>query len=406
MWYNKTVNYMKKVKKTKQIKKIETLKLEKSVAQSEAIFASLGDHVTGLVIVDKKGKIVRVNQGFETLTGWGKKEAMGKSLLEIIKREDEKGNEVPFKERILSKVLSGTILTTTATAAIGGIEKIPTFYYVRRNKSRFPATSVISPILLKGKITGAAEIFYDVSKEKELERMRMDFLSFASHQLRTPLSGIKWLVETMQNEVVGEMTKKQKEYLDDIYKINEHMIRLVSNMLNTIRLENEETLIRKEKISVPSVLKDVLFTVAAVAKEKKITLEGPLNSRALTVETDLEVLRSILRCFLYNAIDYSMPSQKVILNIKEEPRTVMFFVRDFGIGIPKSEQKKIFERFHRAANAKNFKPAGTGLGLNIAKSLAEKIGGKILFKSEENKGSTFYLCIPKGRVEIKKLKKS
>jgi two-component system phosphate regulon sensor histidine kinase PhoR len=249
--------------------------------------------------------------------------------------------------------------------------------------------------MFKGKITGAVEVFYDITKEKELERTRMDFLSLASHQLRTPLSGTKWLVETMRSGIVGEMTKKQKEYFDDIYKINEQMIRLVFDILNTMRWESEETLVKKEKISIFSLVKDVLTLLTAAAKERKVELQIPLNHRTFTIETDPEILKSILGIFLSNAIDYSRPGQKVILDIKEESEAIVFFVRDFGIGIPQKEQKRIFERFYRASNVKDLRLMGTGLGLNIARTLAGKIGAEIWFESQENKGSTFYLRMPK-----------
>lgn len=131
------------------------------------------------------------------------------------------------------------------------------------------------------------------------------------------------------------------------------------------------------------------------AKQKNVILQGPFNHRMLTIETDPEILKSILGTFLANAIDYSVPGQKVILDVKEESGVIVFFVRDFGIGIPKREQERIFERFYRASNTKGSKPTGTGLGLNIAKMLAEKIGATISFESQENKGSTFYLRIPK-----------
>jgi len=391
---------MKKINKTKRQKvKKKNSKMKDVIAEHEAILFSVGDHIMGVVVVDKHGKIIRINKGFETLTDWKEKEVLGKSLVEVLPREDEDKKRVSFKDRILSKILSGKILTSTEASpppAVGiPIEKMPVFYYVRKDKSRFPATSVISPMISKGKITGAVEVFYDISKEKELERIRLDFLSLASHQLRTPLSGVKWLIETMHGGILGEPTKKQKEYLNDIYKVNEQMIKLVSDILNTLRLESEATIIKKETSRVQRLLNDILITVAAAAKEKKITLQGPLNHRLLTIETDPVIVKSIIGTFLSNAIDYSMPGQKVLLDVKERAGTVTFLVQDFGIGIPKREQKRMFERFYRASNAKNLKPNGTGLGLNIARTIAEKIGANISFTSEENKGSTFYLRIPK-----------
>jgi signal transduction histidine kinase len=199
----------------------------------------------------------------------------------------------------------------------------------------------------------------------------------------------------MHKGILGKMTKKQEEYLDEIYKINEEMIRLVFDILGALRLEGEQAFIKKEKISVLSLFENLLIIVTAAAKERKVALQIPLSHRTLAIETDPEILKSILGSFLSNAIDYSMPGQKVILDVKEKSGAVVFFVRDFGIGIPKNEQKRMFERFYRASNARAMKPIGTGLGLNIAKVLAEKIGAEISFKSEENKGSIFYLRIPK-----------
>lgn len=376
-----------------------------AISEQEAIFTSVGDHIMGLVIVNKSGHITRVNKGFEALTDWKENEVIGKYLVGVIPREDENGNLVPFKKRILSKVLSGVVLTTTATVAVDGIEKLPTFYYVRKDKSRFPASSVISPVIFNGKIVGAVEVFYDITKEKELERIRMDFLSFASHQLRTPLSGTKWLIETMRKGITGEITEKQEKYLDDIYKINERMIRLVSDILSTLRLESESALIKKKKIAVVSIFEDILIAANAAAKEREIILQGPLNHRTLEIETDSEILKSIIGCFLSNAIDYSTAGKKVILDVNEEDGAIVFSVRDFGIGIPKREQNRMFERFYRASNAKELKPNGTGLGLNIAKTLAEKIGAEISFISKENKGSTFYLRILKRSTKGAKVKK-
>lgn len=394
---------MKKIKKTKPTKKKKKLILQSKEKMLEAIFDSIGDHIMAVVMVDRNGKIVNVNVGFESLTDWKEKEVIGKSLVEVVPREDEDGNKIPFKQRILSKILSGKIFTSASTSNnISSIEKLPIFYYIRRDKSRFPATSVISPMMFNGKITGAVEVFYDISREKELEQMRMNFLSFASHQLRTPLSGTKWLIETMQKGILGTITKKQKEYLDDIYKINEQMIKLVSDILSTLRLESEKAFIKKEKISVSSLFEDLSIMITAAAKEKRISLQIPINHRTIIIETDSEILKSILGCFLSNAIDYSLPGQKVILDVKEESKALVFFVRDFGIGIPEYEQKRVFERFYRASNAKNLKPTGTGLGLNIAMMFAQKIGSKISFESQENRGSTFYLRVPKGRIRVQK----
>jgi signal transduction histidine kinase len=149
-------------------------------------------------------------------------------------------------------------------------------------------------------------------------------------------------------------------------------------------------------------LRDVLDLVKVAANGKNIKINIPSNHRALIIETDIKILESIILSFLSNAIDYSIPGQEIILNIKERSKEIIFSVHDFGIGIPKEEQRRIFERFYRASNAKNWRPTGTGLGLNISKTLAEKINGEVWFESKENKGTTFYLRIPNRSNGVKK----
>ncbi len=363
-------------------KRIEQLINDK--AKSEAILAGIGE---GLVAVDKEGNILFVNKVFEALTGWSEKEVMGKRMIEVITQEDEAGNIVPLQERALTQVLTGT----ASAIAIHNTD----FYYIRKDQIGFLAASVITPMIINKKIVGAVEVFRDITEEKKAERMRMDFLVLASHQLRAPLSNIKWLIETMYKGIAGKMTKKQKEYLNDIYKTNEQMIQIIADILSTLRLEHERLPAKKEKILVISFFEDILTAVSAEAKKQEIELRIPLNDKTFIIETDLKILKTIIETFLSNAINYSMPGQKVILNFKEEPEEIIFSVCDFGIGIPQDEQGRIFERFYRASNAKKLKLTGTGLNLSSAKLLARKINAKISFESEEGKGSVFYLKIPK-----------
>lgn len=381
--------------KTKRREK-QTPGLKEIAAEPEAILASLGDHIMAVVVVDKNGGITRVNKGFETITGWQKKAILGKLLVKVLPREDENRNRVPFKKRILSKILTGKILTTPSRP----VEKMPVFYYIRKNKSRFPAASVISPVVFNNKTVGAVEVFYDITREKELEQTRQDFLSLASHQLRTPLSGTKWLIETMQRKMLGPVTERQKEYLDQIYDLNERMIKLVFDMLHVLQFESGTIMVKKETVSITDLYKELITVMEPVAKSKGIILRNVLkNHKTVVVETNAMMLRSILECFVSNAITYSKSGQEVILDMKEESTAFTFFVKDLGIGIPKEEQKRIFERFYRGSNAKRIKPDGTGLGLYIASMLAEKIGAEVLLESEEGKGSTFYLRVPKKMVD-------
>lgn len=351
---------------------------EEKEAKNKAILESIGE---GVIAVDKKGIILLVNRAFEKMLGWKQDEVIGKRLAEIVPREDEEGNRIPFEERLLLQVFAGSL---------------PFFYFVRKDKTRLPVNSIISPITIDQKIIGAVEVFHDLTKEKELEKVRMDFLTLASHQLRTPLSGTKWLIETMKRGVLGPLNDKQRDYMNEIYGANERMIKLVSDMINVLRLESGTATIKKETIFVSDLGENLSVKTEAEAGKRKIIFRNALkNYKTVAVETDAALLQSVLECFVTNAFSYSQPDQEVVCDAKEEADAVMFSVKDSGIGIPKDEQKRIFERFYRASNAKQMRPDGTGLGLYIASVLADKIGAKVSFESEEGKGSTFYLRVPK-----------
>ena len=230
------------------------------------------------------------------------------------------------------------------------------------------------------------------------ERLEIDLLSLASHQLRTPLSGIKWLIETMQVGRLGPLSQRQQAYLGRIHEITDQMIRLVFEMLNVLRLESSTVRSRSEVVSLPTVFADIATVVEPEMNRRGVRLEiVPAPSAPLSLRTDSEILKTILQCFLTNAADYSKPGKKVRLTVLDKGSTVVFSVQDFGIGIPQDEQARIFKRFSRGSNAKVHKPDGTGLGLYIAAMLARKIGGKVGFTSREGRGSTFFVRVPKGR---------
>lgn len=361
---------------------VEKESLAQAKAKSEALLKSIGE---GVIATDQTGKIILINHTTEKLLGWNSKQVEGKLLSEVRLIMDEKGKMIPEEKCPLFSALRGETFANDLS-----------YLYVRKDGVKLPVALTVTPVEVSGKIIGAVEVFRDISKENEVEKLRTDFLALASHQLRTPLSGTKWLIETMNRGIMGQVTKKQKEYFDQIYQLNEWMIQLVSEMLNVLRLKGEGELIKNEKIAVSKFCTDLSDPMLAIAKSQGVILRCAHNDYLdVTMRTDRVILKTILECFISNAIYYSRSGQEIIIDAKEEPAGVVFSIKDSGLGIPKKEQKRIFERFYRASNAKEFKPAGTGLGLSIAEMLAEKIGANISFESKENKGSTFYLHILK-----------
>lgn len=236
----------------------------------------------------------------------------------------------------------------------------------------------------------------DRTETREEERKKNDFISLITHQLRTPLSGIKWALLMFIRGDLGELTNEQKVFLMKSYESNQRMMNLVDSIL----LANELVTERYRYTYVPTQINDlcenILYEIQPSAKRKQINLEFPPREQTISkVMVDAEKMRSVIQNLLENAIRYTPPSGKVTLNVVEAEGRVTVSVSDSGIGIPKNEQQYIFKQFFRAANvAQGEGMSGSGLGLFIARSIIEKHNGTIWFESEEGKGTTFKFSIP------------
>lgn len=355
--------------------------VEKEKVKDEALLISIGE---GILATDETGKITLINKVAERIIGWGASDVIGKKATEVILVMDEAGKMVPPEEHAISTTLNTG--TTVASNTMQYVHKI--------TGKRTPVAVMVNPVILEGKLIGALATFRDITKEKEIEQMRVDLLSLASHQLRTPLSGTKWLIETLMKGIHGPLNKEQKEYLDEIYKINEHMTSLVFDMLSALRIESGSGSFKQATVSVASLFDAVSTIMAPAAKAKNITLHIDNKDTDTMVTTAPELLRNVIESFVSNAITYSPPGKDIFVSLKKEPNALTISVKDSGIGIPMDEQLHIFNRFYRASNAKTFNTRGSGLGLYIASMLAKKIGVLLSFKSEAGNGSTFYAHIP------------
>ena len=251
----------------------------------------------------------------------------------------------------------------------------------------------------KRNISGGAFIFHDITHVKEVERMKTEFVSVASHQLRTPLTAIKLFVEMLDSEEVGKLNTSQKEYMDNVQQSTERMIKLVNDLLNVARLEGGRLRIEPKPIQLEDFIQGIINDIAPLAGEHKcrITFRKP-KTRLPKIPIDSSLMRQVIHNLVVNAIQYSPKGQcdiVVSLLISDIDKSkVLISVKDKGMGIPQQAQERIFEKFFRADNAVKLITGGTGLGLYVSKMITEASGGKIWFESQPKKGTTFYITIP------------
>lgn len=229
----------------------------------------------------------------------------------------------------------------------------------------------------------------------EANKLKSEFVSIVSHQLRSPISNLKWALEALSSDKLCQLGEKEVEYVDILEDNTKRMGELVSALLMVSRIEQGRLPLRNQKFSLENITQESIkqFTPVAVSSNVEIKLE--ISKKPLPdVFGDPSQIRLVVDNFIDNAIRYSKEKNKIAVVIDKRGRDVLFSVKDQGVGIPKKDQKNIFQKFFRSSNALRYETHGSGLGLYIAKSIINMSKGKIGFKSEENKGSTFWFTIP------------
>jgi len=242
------------------------------------------------------------------------------------------------------------------------------------------------------------------SELKELDKKKSEFISVAAHQLRTPLSGIKWTIAMLLNEELGKLNDEQKEFLKRGFSTNEHMISIVNDLLNSDLISQGKAEYIFKKMDIYELLDNVLSQVSTQSMKKQISFDKPkINEEIRYIIGDSKKIELVLINIIDNAVKYSKENTSIKISIDKDGGNIKIGIKDTGIGIPIEQQKNIFERFYRAKNAIRTHADGSGLGLFIAKDVVEKHGGKIYFDSEENIGTTFYIILPlKTKISRKK----
>ena len=351
---------------------LEDIEEEKIFAEEEKnkTLAIIRNFADGIMVFDAKNNLSLINPKIEDFFKIEKDKIVGKSITE------------------LSKIKSLKELTDI-------FRKGEVFRKELKVNSDIISEITIVPVKREGAKIGTLVILHDITRENLIEKMKSEFVSLAAHQLRTPLSAIKWITRMLLDEELGKLNSEQKEFLTDSYDSNERMIRLVNDLLNVTKIEEGRYLYKLTLGDVVEITKTVVDSYREPAIRRKLKLIFIKPKKEITkILMDTEKIRMVIENLVDNSVKYSKPGGRIVVSIKEIEDSIQVSVKDTGIGIIKKEQNRVFDKFFRGADVVKMDTEGTGLGLFITKNIVEAHNGKIWFDSEYKKGSTFYFSLP------------
>ncbi len=362
----------------------EQLKREKK--QTETIVSNL---VSGVILYDTDFKIMLINPRAREILGIKNEDVLGRKITPGLAK-----NYPQFDS--LVKVLYPSLSDN--------VRRIPT----EEGKPKIVEMRITHPYDMdiqvftvpihdhNKNVTGYLKIIRDVSREKAISRTKSEFISIAAHQLRTPLSAIKWIFKMLLDGDAGKLTEEQKDLLQKGYDSNERIIQLVNDMLNVARIEEGRFGYEFYYIDIVELINKVILEYKLKAEEKNIDLKfikpsGKINP----VKIDPSKIELVLQNLIDNALKYTKEGGSVEISLKKTDDYLQISVKDTGVGIPESQKERLFSKFFRGENVVKMQTEGTGLGLFITKNIVLRHGGKIWVDTKEGEGTTFTFTIPK-----------
>jgi len=224
--------------------------------------------------------------------------------------------------------------------------------------------------------------------------MKSEFINIVSHHLRSPLNNIKWTFEILTSKELEVPTEKVEEYMGNVEENIARMVELIDDLLIVSKIEQGRVPISKKEVFLENLIKDLIERYRIFSEASGIELNLYFQEQTSQVFTDPSLIKLVVENLIDNAIRYTKGPGKVEIKLAREDKRVLFSIKDTGVGIPQKDKKYIFQKFFRAENVLKERTRGSGLGLYVCKSIIENLGGRIWFKSEEGKGTTFYFTLP------------
>ncbi len=247
----------------------------------------------------------------------------------------------------------------------------------------------------------------ELVKTKELDKQKSEFLSIAAHQLRTPMAGVKWVMDMLVEGDMGPLTEEQKHHLKNGVDNSTRMIKLINDLLDVTKIEAQKFQYQIAKVNLVEVIDEVLAEFSANIEKKKLKVDLQVE-KVVEINVDRKKINIALSNLIDNAIKYSPEGKTITVRLVKEKDGLLITVADQGYGIPEKQQNQVFDKFFRGANIlkieTDYSTIGTGLGLHLTKDIIEKHEGKIWFESAENKGTKFFIKLPLNLKVVKQVK--
>ena len=330
----------------------------------QTVLANMAD---GVMMADAEGKIVLANQATERLFNFREKDVITKPLIEAVR--DHEADEI-------LKLCLRTSQTQTVQ-----FESVISKRFLR---------AIAIPIV-EGKLTGALLLFQDLTELRSLQTMRRELVGNISHELRTPIAGIKAMVETLKDSAIDDK-EAAMDFLTRIDSEVDRLTQMVSELTELSRIETGRAELRMAPADLNLLIEEVVAQLNPLAERQQVTIATDLATNLPIVRADKDRIRQTIINLVHNAIKFNHPGGRVTVSTRADRESVTVNVSDTGIGISKEDLPHVFERFYKADKARS--KGGSGLGLAIAKHTVQAHGGNIWAQSEEGKGSTFSFSLP------------
>lgn len=367
--------------------------------QSEILIGSIAD---GVIVTDTQGKINLMNPGASKMTGWPTEEALNVDVRSVLKLAQEDGKPLESNEDIFAQVFAQK---NNFSRTMG---------IISRDNKKTIASLVISPVKKADddELLGAVAVIRDVGAERQIEQQRADFISTASHEMRTPVAAIEGYLALAMNPNVSKIDNKAKEYLEKAHSSTQHLGQLFQDLLTSAKAEDGRLTSHPVVVEMGEFVESLADDLRFSAEKKGLGVEFVINSATQgedVIDTSKELkqirplyysfvdpdrIREVVTNIFDNAVKYT-PEGKVSLGLTGNNEVVQIRVSDTGPGIPADDIPHLFQKFYRVDNTATRTVGGTGLGLFICKKIVELYSGNIWAESKVGTGSTFYINLPR-----------